>query len=224
MAAAPGFAPGPTESEAVVLLITLRSNDKWSPGKVLPPRLLGVGQTRFYFTTGRKLCSRQDLHLHWRRSQRRASTGLGYASINFGTPERIRTFSRAPVRCFPRIRRSLCQLSYQGMQNGGTPWACTTTSQMWIDLFSKQTRLACPVDVPENWSAWGELHSQGYSVLSRTGLLFPVNHTPIGAPGLAPGRLSDFKSLWSAVPNEARRRRFGSRSWICTNTSRFKGG
>lgn len=25
---------------------------QWSPGKVLPPRLLGVGQTRYYFTTG----------------------------------------------------------------------------------------------------------------------------------------------------------------------------
>src|SRR2546427_3080469 len=27
---------------------------QWSPGKVLPLRLLGVGQTRSYFTTGRK--------------------------------------------------------------------------------------------------------------------------------------------------------------------------
>src|SRR3954467_3219014 len=53
-------------------------------------------------------------------------------------------------------------------------------------LFSKQVRLARPVDIP-NWSAWGDLHSQGCSVLSRTGLLFPVNHTPVGDPGLAPG-------------------------------------
>jgi RibD C-terminal domain len=30
---------------------------QWSPGKVLPPRLLGVGQTRCYFTTGRKLAT-----------------------------------------------------------------------------------------------------------------------------------------------------------------------
>src|SRR5882762_6023220 len=28
---------------------------QWSPGKVLPLRLLGVGQTRYYFTTGQKL-------------------------------------------------------------------------------------------------------------------------------------------------------------------------
>ena len=49
-----------------------------------------------------------------------------------------------------------------------------------------------------NWSAWGDLHSQGCSGLSRTGLLFPVNHTPVDAPGFAPGRLSDLKSLGSA--------------------------
>ena len=72
-------------------------------------------------------------------------------------------------------------------------------------LFSKQVRLARPVDIP-NWSAWGDLHSQGYSILSRTGLLFPVNHTPVGDPGLAPGRLGDFKSPGSAVPAEASRR------------------
>ena len=58
----------------------------------------------------------------------------------------------------------------------------------------------------QNWSAWGDLHSQGCSGLSRAGLLFPVNHTPVGAPGFAPGRLSDLKSLGSAVPSEARRR------------------
>ena len=30
---------------------------QWSPGKVLPLRLLGVGQTRYYFTTERKLAA-----------------------------------------------------------------------------------------------------------------------------------------------------------------------
>src|SRR5207249_3068457 len=53
LAASPGFAPGPPVSETGTLLITPRG--KWSPGKVLPLRLLGVGQTRYYFTTGRKL-------------------------------------------------------------------------------------------------------------------------------------------------------------------------
>src|SRR5437667_4470366 len=72
-------------------------------------------------------------------------------------------------------------------------------------LVSTEARLARPVDIP-NWSARGDLHSQGCSDLSRTGLLFPINHTPVGAPGLAPGRLSDLKSLGSAVPSEARRR------------------
>src|SRR5438105_11631559 len=73
-------------------------------------------------------------------------------------------------------------------------------------LVSTEARLACPVDIPKNWSARGDLHSQGCSDLSRTGLLFPINHTPVGAPGLAPGWLSDLKSLGSAVPSEARRR------------------
>ena len=72
-------------------------------------------------------------------------------------------------------------------------------------LFSKQVRFARPVDIP-NWSAWGDLHSQGFSILSRTGLLFPINHTPVGDPGLAPGRLGDLKSPGSAVPAKASRR------------------
>ena len=72
-------------------------------------------------------------------------------------------------------------------------------------LVSTEARHACPVDIP-NWSAWGDLHSQGCSVLKRTGLLFPVNHTPVGNPGLAPGRRGDFKSPGSAVPAEASRR------------------
>ena len=42
--------------------------------------------------------------------------------------------------------------------------------------------------------------------MSRIGLLFPINHTPLGDPGLAPGRLGDFKSPGSAVPAEASRR------------------
>ena len=45
-----------------------------------------------------------------------------------------------------------------------------------------------------NWSAWGDLHSQGCSGLSRTGLLFPINHTAAGDPGLAPPRLPDSES------------------------------
>ena len=72
-------------------------------------------------------------------------------------------------------------------------------------LVSTEARFARPVDIP-NWSARGDLHSQGYSILSRIGLLFPVNHTPVGDPGLAPGRRGDFKSPGSAVPAEASRR------------------
>src|SRR5260370_41860548 len=72
-------------------------------------------------------------------------------------------------------------------------------------LFSKQVRPARPVNIP-NCSGWGDLPSQGCSILSRTGLLFPINHTPVGDPGLAPGRLGDFKSPGSAIPAEASRR------------------
>ena len=134
------FAPGHPVSETGALLIMQRGIQKWSPGKVLPPRLLGVGQTRYYFTTGRKMaagaglapafapskgavlrlddpaikwwparvtrpvlriksplhhfnacrpnwCSRQDLHLHWRRSRRRVSA-LDYASKLNGASSR----------------------------------------------------------------------------------------------------------------------------------------
>ena len=86
-------------------------------------------------------------------------------------------------------------------------------------LFSKQVRIACPVDIP-NWSAWGDLHSQGCSILSRTGLLFPLNHTPacraIACRAKVPRRpgtctpagagLGDFKSPGSAIPAQASRR------------------
>ena len=72
-------------------------------------------------------------------------------------------------------------------------------------LFSKQARHLGRLTF-QSWSAWGDLHSQGCSILSRTGLLVPVNHTPVGDPGLAPGRLGDFKSPGSAVPAEASRR------------------
>src|SRR5436309_13774455 len=44
-------------------------------------------------------------------------------------------------------------------------------------LVSTEARFARPVDIPD-WAAWGDLHSQGCSGLSRTGLLFPANHTP----------------------------------------------
>src|SRR5439155_19458256 len=72
-------------------------------------------------------------------------------------------------------------------------------------LFSKQVRPARPVDIP-NWAAWGDLHSQGCSILSRTGLLVPVNDTQGGDLGLPPGRLGDFRSLGSAIPADASRR------------------
>src|SRR5436190_14290904 len=82
-------------------------------------------------------------------------------------------------------------------------------------LVSTEARFARPVDIP-NWSAWGDLHSQGCSGLSRTGLLFPVNHTPVSDPGLAPGRLGDFKSPGCAIPAEASRREIGGHGGNCT--------
>jgi hypothetical protein len=39
---------------------------------------------------------------------------------------------------------------------------------------------------------------------------------PLGDPGLAPGRLGDFKSPGSAVPAEASRREIGGHEGTCT--------
>ena len=75
-------------------------------------------------------------------------------------------------------------------------------------LISNKTRLACPVDIP-NWSARGDLHSQGCSILNRTGLLFPVNHAPVGDPRVAlpPWRDSAILSRRGLlIPAEASRR------------------
>src|SRR2546428_6965667 len=89
--------------------------------------------------------------------------------------------------------------------HGGMPWTRTTLPVRGAHCLANRSgplvRLTFQV-----WSAWGDLPSQGCSILSRTGLLFPVNHTPVGDPGLAPGRLGDFKSPGSAVPAEASRR------------------
>lgn len=52
-------------------------------------------------------------------------------------------------------------------------------------LASTEARLARPVDIP-NGSARGDLHSRGCSILSRTGLLFPIDYTPIGDRDLQP--------------------------------------
>ena len=85
-----------------------------------------------------------------------------------------------------------------------------------LALVSTEARPARPVDAP-NWSVRGDLHSQGCPGLSRTGLLFPVSHAPLGDPGLAPGRLGDFKSPGSAVPAQASRRENGRRERNCTS-------
>ena len=98
----------------------------------------------------------------------------------------------------------LLTLSYM-RENGGMPWTCTALLFPGAHCLANRPGPLGPVDIP-NWSAWGDLHSQGCSILSRTGLLFPINHTPVGDPGLAPGRLGDFKSPGSAVPAEASRR------------------
>ena len=71
----------------------------------------------------------------------------------------------------------------------------------------------------QKWSAWGDLHSQGCSILSRTGLLFPINHTPVGDPGLA--GLGDFEPPGSAIPAEASRREMVPREGVPPPTSPF---
>src|ERR1700741_1363463 len=48
---------------------------QWSPGKVLPPRLLGVGQTRYYFTTERCLRTAKAGYRGWNCTSIRAFKG-----------------------------------------------------------------------------------------------------------------------------------------------------
>ena len=74
------------------------------------------------------------------------------------------------------------------------------TPHLGSPLFSKQVRLARPVDIP-NWSAWGDLHSQGCSGLSRTGLLFPANHTPGRRAGTCTPAERDYsrREKWTSI-------------------------
>src|SRR6266480_1687369 len=95
--------------------------------------------------------------------------------------------------------------------NGGMPWTRTTLPFQGAHCLANRSGSLVRLTL-QIWSAWGDLHSQGCSGLSRTGLLFPVNHTPVGDPGLAPGRLGDFKSPGSAIPAEASRRELACRA------------
>src|SRR5437867_7774414 len=88
-------------------------------------------------------------------------------------------------------------------------------------LVSTEARHARPVDIPD-WSAWGDLHSQGCSGLSRTGLLFPANHTPVGAPGLAPAR-PDSLGKWTGMRVARPLLRFGRPACSLNTYARYNG-
>lgn len=91
-----------------------------TPGRSLPPAksprydprsldLLRVQELQIKIGTHGRTCTctcqvLSLVPLHWATR----------AKFIGGAPGRIRTFNRAPIWCFPRIRRSLCQLSYKG--------------------------------------------------------------------------------------------------------------
>src|SRR4029077_814603 len=88
---------------------------------------------------------------------------------------------------------------------GGMPWTRTTLPFQGAHCLAN--RSGSLVRLTFQIGRRGETcNPKAVSILSRTGLLFPVNHTLVGDPGLAPGRLGDFKSPGSAIPAEASRR------------------
>ena len=73
LAASPGFAPGPSGSKPGMLRLHHEAMNWW-PARVTRP-VLRIKSPLHHFNACRpKWCSRQDLHLHWRRSQRRVSS------------------------------------------------------------------------------------------------------------------------------------------------------
>ena len=78
LAASPGFAPGPSGSKPGMLLLHHEAVNWW-PARVTRPVLRIKSPLHHFNACKPNWCSRQELHLHWRRSRRRASA-LGYAS------------------------------------------------------------------------------------------------------------------------------------------------
>ena len=66
-------------------------------------------------------------------------------------------------------------------ENGGMPWTCTTCRKH--ALFSKQARLARPMDIP-NWSAWQDLHLQPFRLERNASALGYTRLVPTA--GVAP--------------------------------------
>lgn len=126
----------------------------------------------------------------------------GWPSAKAGMPWTRTTLPSQGAHCLANRSGSLVRLTFQ---NGAGVRGDELVIKSPASLSPDQDHVR-PILVQADWSAWGDLHSQGCSILSRTGLLFPVNHTPVGDPGLAPGRLGDFKSPGSALPAEASRR------------------
>ena len=78
LAAGDGLAPPRSPSKGDVLLLDDPAR-KWWPARVTLPVLRFKRPLHHFNACRPNWCSRQDLHLHWRRSRRRASA-LGYAS------------------------------------------------------------------------------------------------------------------------------------------------
>jgi hypothetical protein len=75
----------------------------------------------------------------------------------------------------------------------------------WRLTILKAALRARPVDIPKLVDV-GRLALPRLFDLESNRSAVPDNHTPVGDPGLAPGRLGDFKSPGSALPAEDIRR------------------
>src|SRR2546429_3316212 len=113
--------------------------------------------------------------------------------------------------------------------NGGMPWTRTALPFQGAHCLANRSgslvRLTFQIGLPsrssesEGWSACGDIQMQKAECKVQNGkqvgrkspensALFIMNSAfqMVGDPGLAPGRVGDFKSPWSAIPAEASRR------------------
>src|SRR5207302_3093402 len=129
---------------------------QWSPGKVLPLRLLGVGQTRYYFTTGRKLAAGDGFA---------PSTALSKSAELLVTPSRNELVEPEVVATSPNRIKSPVPV-YCGFSSvklvlaaGFAPALATlsTSCLCWLDYTSKK-KWSLPPVLPRHDFFTKEIH------------------------------------------------------------------
>ena len=143
-----------------------------------------------------KWCSRQDSHLHWRRSQRRVSSVGLHEQRNWSLPPVL------PRRDFLTKEACGCRKEAEnGRRSPVLPWTQrayeTCLSAGSTAMYRIIDKMEPPPGIAPGWPAyradasltmlWGlwkwsardDLHVQGCLILSQVGLLFPVNHAPM---------------------------------------------